>query len=62
MNNTERIRALVGNIKNWSWDVYPKFTLNKEDADALQDINALKEYIAERERYAETLSDMPTHD
>lgn len=35
MTNEERIRALVGNLKNWSWDVEPQFRIEKEDADAL---------------------------
>lgn len=35
LTNEERIRALVGNIKNWSWDIYPKFSLDEEDAKAL---------------------------
>ena len=47
----ERVRALIGNMKNWSWDVEPKFQIEKEDAAALQDIEALKEYIAEKEKY-----------
>ena len=51
MNNAERIRALVGNVKNWSWDIFPQFKMEKEDAEALQDIDALKEFIAEREKY-----------
>ena len=37
LTNEERLRALLGNIKNWSWDVYPKFSLDKEDAQALLD-------------------------
>lgn len=47
----ERIRALVGNVKNWSWDIYPQFRLEKEDADALQDLEAIKEYVKEKEKY-----------
>ena len=42
---------MIGNLKNWSWDVYPQFRIEKEDAEALQDLDALKEYIAEREKY-----------
>ena len=49
MTNNERIRALIGNLKNWSWDVNPQFRIEKEDADALQDLNALKQYVAEKE-------------
>ena len=35
LTNEERLRALLGNIKNWSWDVYPKFSIDKDDAIAL---------------------------
>ena len=35
LNDQERIIALLGNIKNWSWDIFPQFKLEKEDADAL---------------------------
>lgn len=51
MDNKERIRALIGNLKNWSWDVHPQFRIEKEDALALQDLDALKAYIAEKESY-----------
>lgn len=36
---------MLGNIKNWSWDVYPQFKIEKEDAEALRDLDALQEYI-----------------
>lgn len=49
MTHKDRIRALIGNIKNHDWVVNGKFWLEKEDADALQDIEALKEFIKERE-------------
>ena len=51
MNKKERIRALIGNLKNWSWDIEPHFRIEKEDAEALQDLEALKEYIEEKEKY-----------
>lgn len=51
MNKKERIRALIGNLKNWSWDVEPQFRIEKEDAEALQNLEALKEYIEEKEKY-----------
>lgn len=35
LNNEERIRALIGNLKNWSWDVIPVFKIEREDAIAL---------------------------
>ena len=35
LTTKERIRSLVGNLKNWSWDVNPQFRIEKEDADAL---------------------------
>ena len=54
MTKKERIRALIGNLKNWSWDVHPQFRIEKEDAEALQDLEALKEYLDERECYAKT--------
>lgn len=37
LTTEERIRAIIGNIKNWSWDIYPKFELEKEDATALME-------------------------
>ena len=49
MTNKDRIQALIGNVKNWSWDVYPQFRVEREDAVALQDLQALKEYIKEKE-------------
>ena len=51
MTDAERVRALIGNIKNWSWDIYPKFFIEQEDAKALQNDEALKEYLADKERY-----------
>lgn len=63
MTSKERIRALIGNLKNWSWDVYPQFRIEKEDAEALQDIEALKEYMQEREAYERRmLSDVQVSD
>ena len=53
MTNAERIRSLITNLKNNSWDVFPQFRIEKEDAMALQDFEALKEYVTEREKYAE---------
>lgn len=35
LTNTERVRALLGNLKNWSWDVNPQFRIEKEEAEAL---------------------------
>lgn len=40
---------MIGNLKNWSWDVSPQFRIEKEDAEALQDIESVKEYIKEKE-------------
>lgn len=37
MTRDERVRALLGNLKNWSWDVVPQFRIEKEDSDALRD-------------------------
>ena len=58
MTKAERIRALIGNLKNWSWDVTPQFRIEKEDAEALQDLEALKEYIREKESYAVKRNDI----
>lgn len=58
MTNSERIRALVGNLKNWSWDIFPQFRIEKEDAEALQDLEAVKEYIREKESYAVKSNDI----
>lgn len=35
LTNQERLRALLCNIKSWSWDIFPKFSIDKDDADAL---------------------------
>ena len=51
MTKMERIRALIGNLKNWDWTVYPQYPVEKEDSEALQDLEAIKEYIKERETY-----------
>ena len=37
LTREERLRALFGNLKNYSWDVYPQFKLEKEDAEVLLD-------------------------
>lgn len=36
MTSEERVRALLNNIGSWSWDVFPKFAMDKEDAIALR--------------------------
>ena len=41
LTDEERLRALFGNLKNWSWDVSPQFKIEKEDAEVL--LNATKE-------------------
>ena len=38
LTKTERLRALLGNIKNHPWDVIPQFKLEKEDADVLLEV------------------------
>ena len=35
MTETERLKALKGNLKNWDWTVFPQFKLEKEDGQAL---------------------------
>ena len=42
LTKAERLRALVGNVKNWSFDVEPQFRLEKEDAKVL--LEALQDY------------------
>lgn len=49
LTNKERIRAVIGNLKNQTWDVNPTYSMHKEDGEAFQDLEALKEYIAEVE-------------
>lgn len=35
LTDEERIRALLCNLKNWSWDVCPVYKIEKEEAEAL---------------------------
>ena len=37
MTAEERVRALIGNLKNWNWDICQQFRIEKEDADALRE-------------------------
>lgn len=37
MTNEERLRALIGNLKNYDWSVLSQFRIEKEDAQALID-------------------------
>jgi len=37
LTSEERVRALLNNIRSWSWDIYPKFTIDREDAKALRE-------------------------
>ncbi len=48
LTNRERVRALLGNLKNWSWDVEPQFRVEKEDSDALRAyVKYLEDKVAE---------------
>lgn len=38
LTNTERIRALKCNLKNFDWTVTPQFRLEQEDAKALLEL------------------------
>ena len=38
LTTEERIRALIGNLKNNDWSINPQFRLEKEDAAALLEI------------------------
>ena len=35
LTTMERVRAMLVNIKEYTWDVHTKFELDKEDAEAL---------------------------
>ena len=35
MMQMDRVRALLGNLKNWSWDIAPQYRIEKEEATAL---------------------------
>lgn len=48
MTHKERIRALIGNLKNHNWDIFTTFEIDKEDAEALRDTQALQEYINDK--------------
>ena len=37
LTSEERIRAMLNNIRSWSWEIYPKFTIEREDAEAIRD-------------------------
>lgn len=56
LTHKERIRALINNLKNNDWTVNSQFRVEKEDAEALQDLEALKEYIYEQENPREILN------
>jgi polyhydroxyalkanoate synthesis regulator phasin len=36
MTRDERVRALLGNLKNWTWSVAPQFRIEQEDSDAIR--------------------------
>lgn len=38
LTTEERIRALICNLKNYDWYVYPQYRLEKEDAAALLEV------------------------
>ena len=42
LTKAERLRAIMGNIKNWSFDVNPQYRIEQEDAEVL--LEALKDY------------------
>ena len=45
LNNEERVRAFIGNIKNYDWSIFPVYRLEREDALAIAE--ALTEKSAE---------------
>ncbi len=46
LTSEERVRAMLNNINSWSWDVFPKFMIDEEDA------KALREYFRNDEKMA----------
>lgn len=58
LTHKERIRAFINNLKNNDWTVNSQFRVEKEDAEALQDLEALKEYIYEKENPREILNEL----
>lgn len=35
LTNEERIKALICNLKNYDWDIFPEYRLEREDGEAL---------------------------
>ena len=56
LTHKERIRAFINNLKNNDWTVNSQFRVEQKDAEALQDLEALKEYIYEKENPREILN------
>ena len=44
MTKQERIRAIFGNLKNYTWEVNPTYSINEQDAFVLREMYA--EYLA----------------
>ena len=38
MNTKERLREILGDLKNWDWDKNPQYKIDKEAGKALVDI------------------------
>lgn len=38
LTNKERIKALICNLKNYDWDIFPVYRLEREDALALYEL------------------------
>ena len=48
MTKRERLRAIFGNLKNYSFDVNPTYKIDEQDAEVLQEMYA--EYLRLRDK------------
>lgn len=48
LTDKERVSALLINLDDWSWDLFPKYVIDKETGDAL--IAEIKRYQKERKK------------
>lgn len=49
MTKQERIRAIFGNLKNYTWEVNPTYSINEQDAFVLREMYG--EYLALKMAY-----------
>lgn len=48
LTDKERVSALLINLDDWSWDLFPKYVIDKETGDAL--IAEIKRYQKEQKK------------